>query len=132
MFCPTKDRISWNQKTNIVYIIQYRGCHNDYVCETDRNLITILSELGEKKDQIIFQNFRSCEQFNYKLNLYSLADISSDTKTVDHTEHVYNNVIDNYKILNSCNNLAMLQYLEVFYIKTKSSVIKDGFSAQMT
>ena len=61
MFCPTKDRISWNQKTNIVYINQYPGCHNDYVCETDRNLITILSELVEKKDQLIFQNFRSCE-----------------------------------------------------------------------
>ena len=31
MFCPMKDRISWNQKANVIYIIQCPGCHNDYV-----------------------------------------------------------------------------------------------------
>ena len=29
MFCPTKDRISWNQKADAIYIIQCPGCHND-------------------------------------------------------------------------------------------------------
>ena len=91
MFCPTKDRISWNQKANVIYIIQCSGCHNDYVGKTGRNLRTRLSEHGKKEDQPMFQHFRSCEEFNFKLNLYSSADILSDTRTVDHIEHVYSN-----------------------------------------
>ena len=89
MFCPTKERTSWNQKANVIYIIQCPGCHNDYDGKTDRNLITRLSEYGKKEDQPRFHHFRSCEEFNYKLNLYSLTDIFSDTSTVDHMEHVY-------------------------------------------
>ena len=115
MFCPTKDRISWNQKANVIYIIQCPGCHNDYVDKTDRNLITRLSEHGKKEDQRMFQHFRSCEEFNYKLNLYSLADIFSDTRTVNFS-----------KILESCNNWTILQYLEAYYIKTNSPMINVG------
>ena len=69
MFCPTKDRIRWNQKAKVIYIIQCPGCQNDYVGKTDRNLVTRLSDHGRKKDQPMFQHFRSCEKFNYKLNL---------------------------------------------------------------
>ena len=95
MFCLTKDRTSWNQKANVIYIIQCLGCHNDYVGKMDKNLITRLSEHEKKEDQPMFQHFQSCEEINYKLNFYSLADISSDTRTVDHIEHVYNSAIDN-------------------------------------
>ena len=77
----------------------------------------------------MFQHFRSCEGFNYKLNLYSLADVFLDTRTVDHVEHVYNSVTENYKISDSCNNRAIIQYLEAYYIKTKSSVINVGLKA---
>ena len=62
MFCPTKDRISWNQKAIVIYINQYPGCHKDYVAKTDRNLITRLSKQGKKEDQSMFQHFLSCEQ----------------------------------------------------------------------
>ena len=34
MFCSMKDRISWNQKANVICIIQCPGCHNDYVGKT--------------------------------------------------------------------------------------------------
>ena len=129
MFCPTEDRISWNQRANVIYIIQCPCCHNGYVCKTDRNLITILSEHGKKEDQFMFQHFESCEKFNDKLNLYSLADIFSDTSTVDHIEHVCNSVVDNYKIWESCNNWAMLKYLEAYHIKTKSLMISVGLKA---
>ena len=54
MFCPTKDKVSWDQKANVIYIIQCPGCHNDYVGKTDRNLITRLSEHGRKEDQPMF------------------------------------------------------------------------------
>ena len=44
-------------------------------------------------------------------------------------EHIYNNVIDNCKILESCNNWATLQYLEAYYIKTNSPMINVGLKA---
>ena len=31
MFITTKDRISWNQKANAIYIIQCLGCQNDFM-----------------------------------------------------------------------------------------------------
>ena len=106
------------------------GWHNDYVGKTDSNLITRLSEHGKKEDQPMFQHFRSCEEFNYKLNLYSLNLYSfSDTRTIDHIEYVYNSVIDNCKILESCNNWAILHYLEAYYIKTKLPMINFGLKA---
>ena len=49
MFFPTKYRIRWNQKANVIYIIQCPGCHNDYIGKTDRNLITRLSENRKKE-----------------------------------------------------------------------------------
>ena len=69
MFCQTKDKTIWKQKANVIHIIQCPGYHNDYVGKTDRNLISRLSEYGKKEDQPMFHHFRSCEEFNYKLNL---------------------------------------------------------------
>ena len=114
IFCPTNNGISWNQKENAKYIIQCPVCHNDYVGKTDKNIITRLSEHGKKEDQ---------QKLNYKLNLYSVADIFTDTSTIDHIEHVYNSAINNCKILKSCSNWAIWQYLEAYHIKTKSSMI---------
>ena len=63
----------------------------------DRNLITKLSKHGEKKEfQPMFQHFWSCEEFNWKLNLDSSAEIFSDARAVDHMEHVYNG--DNFRL----------------------------------
>ena len=114
---------------NVIYTIQCPGCHNDYAGKTDRNLITRLSEHGQREDQPMFQHLKSCEAFHYKLNLFSMADLFSDYQTVDHLEHVYNSVIDNCKILDSCTNWAILQYLEAYHIKMKSSKINVGLTA---
>ena len=109
----------------MLYIIQCPGCNNNYVGKTDRNLITRSSEHGKKEDQPMFQTFGPCEDFNYKLNLYSLAGIFSDTRTV---EQVYNSV-DNREILESCKNWTILQYLEAYHIKAKSPIINVGLKA---
>ena len=124
-----KDRIRWNQKANVIYIIQCPDCHNDSVGKTDRNIITRLSEHWKKEGQPMFQHFRSCEKFNYKLNPNSLADIFSDSSAVDHVEHVYNSVIDNCKILESCKNWRIMQYPEAYHIKTKSPMTNIGSKA---
>ena len=77
----------------------------------------------------MFQHFWSCEEFNDKLNIYSSADISSDIMKVDQMEHVYNIVVDNCKILDSCSNWPILHYLEDFCKKTKSSMINVALKA---
>ena len=103
-FCPIKDRISWNRKANVMCIIQCPGCHKDYVSKTDRKLTTRLSKHGKKEGQIMLHHLWSCEEFNYRLNLYILADIFSDTRTVDHMGHLYDSVVDSCKVLTSCKN----------------------------
>lgn len=71
----------------------------------------------------MFQYFGSYEEFNYKSNNYSLADVFWGNETVDHLEHVFTIVIDNYKIVGSCNKWAKLQYLEANCIKNQSHKI---------
>ena len=44
-------------------------------------------------------------------------------------EHVYYIVIDNCTTLDSCNNWAILQYLEAYCIKMKSPMINVGLKA---
>ena len=46
MFCNTKDSISAEQKSNVIYGITCPGCFQVYVGKTDRNLITRLDEHG--------------------------------------------------------------------------------------
>ena len=73
-------------------------------------MISCFPEHGKKEDQPMFQH----------------------SSTVDHIEHVYNSAIDNFKILESCNNLAILrilQYLEAYHRKTKSPIINVGLKA---
>ena len=105
-------------ESKCMYIIHCPGCHNDYVSKTDENLITRLSEHEEKKDQPMFQHFR----FSLQLSRFFF----SETRTVDHIEHVYNSVIDNYRILDSCNNWAIVQHLESYHIKTKLAMVNVG------
>ena len=48
MFFNTKDSISVEQKSNVIYKITRPGCFQKYVGKTDRILITRLDEHGTK------------------------------------------------------------------------------------
>ena len=48
MFCNTKDSISAEQKSNVIYRITCTGCFQKYVGKAKRNIITILDERGKK------------------------------------------------------------------------------------
>ena len=56
MFCNTKDSISAEQKSNVIYRITCPDCFQKYVGKTDRNLITRLNEHGTKSDQRMYQH----------------------------------------------------------------------------
>ena len=55
MFCTTKDSISAEQKSNVIYEITCPSCFQKYVGKTNRNLITRLDEHGTKVDQPVYQ-----------------------------------------------------------------------------
>ena len=71
----------------------------------------------------MFEHFRFCEEFNYKLNLYRLAD----NGTVDHLENFNYKFIDNCKFLNSSSSWTILHCLKAYYIKTKEPEINFGW-----
>ena len=48
MFCNTKESISAEQTSNVIYRIICTGCFQKYVGKANRNLITILDERGKK------------------------------------------------------------------------------------
>ena len=50
LFCNTKDSISAEQKSNVLYRITCPGCFQKYVGKTDRNFTTRLDEHGTKVD----------------------------------------------------------------------------------
>ena len=64
MFCNTKDNISVEQKSNVIYRITCPGCFQKYVSKTDRNVITRLNEHGTKIDQPMYQYLSNCSAFS--------------------------------------------------------------------
>ena len=48
MFCNTKDSISTEQKSNVIYRITGPGCFQKYVSKTDRNFTTIVQKLTSR------------------------------------------------------------------------------------
>ena len=54
MFCNTKDVISAEQKSNVIYRITCPGCFQKYVDKIDRNLTTRLDEHDTKVDQTMY------------------------------------------------------------------------------
>ena len=64
MFYNTKDSISVEQKSNVVYRIRCPGCFQKYVGKTDGNLITRLEKHGTKVDLLMYQHLSNCSAFN--------------------------------------------------------------------
>ena len=54
MFCNTKDNISAEQNSNVIYGITCPGCFKKYIGKTDRKVITKLDEHGIKVDQPMY------------------------------------------------------------------------------
>ena len=48
MFCPTKDKVTKEQKANVVYKIICPGCNNVYVGKTDRCFGIRMNEHGTR------------------------------------------------------------------------------------
>ena len=116
MFCNTKDSISAEQKSNVIYGITCRGCFQKYVGKTDRNLITRLDEHGTKVDQPMYQHLSNCSAFNDHIMVFTFPDAAADTTVVIKGIYLHNVVINNVKILDKNDKWGQLQFLEAYYI----------------
>ena len=125
MFCNTKDSISAEQKSNVIYEITCLGCFRKYVGKTDRNLITRLDEHGTKIDQPMFQHLSNCSVFNDHIMLFILPDVAAHTTIVSKELHLHNVVINNVKILDKNDKWGQLQFLEAYYIKKRLKASKE-------
>ena len=129
MFCNTKDSISAEQKSNVIYGITCPGCFQKYVVKTDRNLIIRLDEHGAKVDQPMYQHLSNCSAFNDHIMLFTLPDAATDTTIVSKELHLHNAVINNVKILDKNDKWGQLQFLEAYYIKKLAPEINFGLKA---
>ena len=99
MFCKTKDNISVEQKSNVIYRITCPGCFQKYVGKTNRNLITRLDKHSAKVDQPMYQHLSNCSAFNDHIMLFTLPDAITNTTIVSKELHLHNAVINNAEIL---------------------------------
>ena len=130
MFCNTKDSVSAEQKSNVIYRITCPGCFQKYVGKTDQNLITRLDEHGTRVDQPMHQHISNCSTFNDHVILFTLPDAATDTTIVSKELHLHNTVINNVKVLDKNDKWGrQLQFLEAYYIKKLAPEINFGLKA---
>ena len=129
MFFNTKDSISAEQKSNVIYRITFPGCFQKYVGKTYWNLITRLDEHGRKVDQPMYGHLINFSAFNDHIMLFTLPDAATDTTIVSKELHLHNAVINNVKILDKNDKWGQLQFLEAYYIKKLAPEINFGLKA---
>ena len=95
MFCDTKDSISAEQKSNVIYGIKCPGCFQKDISKTNRNLITRLDEHGAKVDQPMYQHLSNCSAFNDHIMLFTLPDAAANTFIISKELHLHNVIINN-------------------------------------
>ena len=117
MFCNTKDSISAEQKSNVIYGITCPACFQKYVGKTDRNLITRLDEHGTKVDQPMYQHLSNCSAFNDHIILFTLPDAAVDTTIVSKELHLHNAVINNVKYLIKMINGVNINFLKPIILR---------------
>ena len=112
MFFNTKDSISAEQKSNVIYRITFPGCFQKYVGKTYWNLITRLDEHGRKVDQPMYGHLINFSAFNDHIMLFTLPDAATDTTIVSKELHLHNAVINNVKILDKTLNGVNINFLK--------------------
>ena len=129
MFCSAKDSIPIRQKANLIYKVTCPGSNEDYVGKTDRNLITRLNEHASHEDQPIYQDLSKCEHFAHTIDLLRLPDIDVSTIEINNKQHLFNAVISNFCVLETCCNESQWLFLEALHVKDLASKIGDGLKA---
>ena len=129
MFCSNKDKIKFEQKSNVIYEFTCPGCGKKYIGKTDRCLVTRLNEHATREDQPLHQHLTSCESFNYIVQLFKMPEVDRIIQKVEQDQHLRDAVMNNIVIVDTNHNWSQLEFLEAYYIKTRESAINFGLKA---
>ena len=128
MFCPSKDKISDLQKSDLIYKLTCPGCGEIYIGKTDRCLGIRLNEHGTREDQPMYRHLIDCSDFRDYVSLKNT--LSDDTSFDVFLEYVKHAVIYNFSIVEiNSTSWSQLEFLEAFYIKRLSPAINKGLKA---
>ena len=98
-FCSTKDNISIEQRSEVIYEITCRGCGEKYIGKTDRCLFICMIEQGSKDDQPMYRHLGNCAEFKDIVSLFALPDLNRNFTNINLESHKLNAVKNNYKII---------------------------------
>ena len=129
MFCSTKDKIPFGQRSNVIYEIDCPGCGGKYIGKTERCLSLRLTEHGTRNDQPMFRHLKECSKFIDYTKMFSMNE---DPDFISFDNHLLNAVLHNSKILdfNMYNfKWDQLCFLESFYIKHRKPGLNHGIKA---
>ena len=128
-FVSVKDPIPKGQKNNVIYQIQCPGCHKFYIGKTACCAEKRMYEHAEKVDQPMFQHFEKCSEFQQTVGLFALPDVDTSAEPICPKNHYASAVLNNYKVLKTVHNGALLALSETFFIRKNNPHINDGLKA---
>ena len=99
MFCSNKDKLKFEQKSNLIDEFTCPGCQKTYIGKTDRCLSIRLNEHTTRDDQPIHQRLTSCMDFNYIVQLFKMPEIDDNCNVVDQNQHPADAVMNNGRLL---------------------------------
>ena len=128
MLCSNKDKLKFEQKSNLIYEFTCPGCQKKHIGKTDRSLSIRLNEHATRDDQPTHQHLTSCMNFH---NIVQLLEkkIDDNCNVVDQNQHLADAVVNNVAIVDTNHNWSQLEFLEAYYIKTRDPAINVGLKA---
>ena len=128
-FVSVKDPIPKGQNNNVIYQIQCPGCQKFYIGKTACCAEKRMYEHAEKIDQPMFQHFEKCSEFQQTVGLFALPDVDTSAEPICPKNHYASAVLNNYKVLKTVHNGALLALSETFFIRKNNPHINDGLKA---
>ena len=115
-YTNAKDKVSKQNKSNIIYEFKCPKCSSSYIGKTDRTLLERVKEHAYKdKESAVYKHLESC---------FDKLFLTSKTNT-----QLIELVLSNTKVIDSSKNWNLLLYKEALHIKRRKSNLNNGLKA---
>ena len=88
-----------------------------------------MHEHAEKEEQPMFQHLEECEAFQQWVGLMNLGGIDSNEDPVIQKNFYRPAVMENYKVLKTVHNSALLALSETYFVRKLKPKINDGLKS---
>ena len=83
-------------------------------------------EHAQKPEQPMFQHFESCDAFQHHVGLMNLGGIEDEEEPISQRDYYTPAVLDNYKVVKTVHNSALLALSETYFVRKEKPKINDG------